>query len=110
MSFPTWKYRVGAPLPPLIARLLAVCVGLIPCQSTAQPTPKRLAQPLCGLLPDLVPQFHVPPTSTFTVPLTTVIDPSALVFTAPPMMPVPCESGRGLAALAKPVPTVAAMT
>ena len=77
---------------------------LMPAQSTAQPTPYRVAQLDWGLLPESVPQSQVPPTWTPTVPLCTVKEPSALCTIVPLATAVPFESGSGLAALAKATP------
>src|SRR5207237_730411 len=105
MAVPTWKKRFV----PLMARPVpGVELVLIPFQSTVQPTPKRLLQLLCVLLPESVPQFQVPPTSTSTLPDTTVMEPSGFVFVEPLIVPVPWESGRGLAALADAMPVDAA--
>src|SRR4051794_11737125 len=104
MVLVTWKSSevplMGRPVVPATAE------ELIPNQSTAQPTPKRDAHELCVLLPDSVPQSQVPPPSTATDPVSTLIEPSALVLTVPLMMPVPFESGRGLAAFASAGATV----
>src|SRR3954452_14525923 len=98
----TWKRRlvflIGRPVVP------AIGVGLTPNQSTAQPTPKRCAQPVCDS------QFHVPLTLTTMEPVRTLMEPSGFVATVPLMTPVPCESLFGLAAFATAEPTMSANT
>src|SRR3954451_12821459 len=96
MAVPTWKNRL---VPLMASPVPGVDEVLMPVQSTTHPTPKRLAQLSCVLLPERVPQSQVPPTVTLTEPVTTLMEPSGLVLTVPLMIPVPLEAGNGLAAL-----------